>query len=342
MRIHSILHSVFFLCCLVSFGWSQTDPAQILSRVDEYLLQQKNGVALDEFAPLVTVLRVFKMEAECEIWASSSENQPLKHVLTLPICAVDRKPGPKLREGDGKTPEGFFEVNFKHGFFSSQWFMWIDLDQVTKTGSPGSGSCFKTFIEYPTDLDRLHSKLAGFSNPGGAIFAHGNCVTAGCISFENVNYLPVFSYARHAFLNNGRVQIHIFPFRFDQVPSKTQIQLAQTYAKEWSPEMLLAFWMNLKGGFDRFNKSPSFLKVQTLFSPLRNGDADPRVLDLKKTLSQRKLFSGSIDNHFDTDLSDVVKVFQENHGLQVDGIVGVSTARAMNWFPPGYDWSGSD
>jgi hypothetical protein len=253
---------------------------------------------------------------------------------------MDRHPGPKLRQGDGKTPEGFFEVNFKNGFYSTHWFMWINLDHLGLFGIPGKGSCFKTFIEYPTSLDRFHTQLAGYTNPGGAIFMHGNCVSDGCVSFKNRNYLPVFSYARHAFLNRksgGKgVQIHVFPFRFDRIDRKTRIKLARHLAGQWSQDMLLRFWDYLEGGFSLFNSAPHLLKIHTMTGPLKVGERSRRVVALKRFLKQKGLFRGEMNSHFGRPLQDSVKRFQRENHLSPDGVVGIRTMRRMHFLPPGY------
>lgn len=333
---------VALIAMISSLCFGQQDPASILNEVDR-AMQRLGMVGPDQdIQSYECVLRVFKMEGECEIWASPVPGKGLSHVSTVPICAVDRRPGPKLREGDGKTPEGFFEVNFKHGFASRQWFMWIDLDDPFKTGEVGVGSCFKTFIEYPTELDRFHTRLAGFSNPGGAIFAHGNCVTAGCVSFQNRNYLPVFSYARHAFIQRAKgsrgVQIHIFPFRFDQVKKDQRSELAKRNAKGLSPLMVTMLWENLEEGFWRFEKHPEFLSWGYRLGPLKMGETSSRVVALKRLLASHGQWQGNETPVFDSLLEKAVKDEQKQCGLRVDGIVGEQTMRKLDFLPPGYDF----
>jgi len=338
MNARLLFMSLFLIVTPLS---AQKKPQAILKKVDMILRSQEIITKNKVFPAYETVLRVFKKEGECEIWANEGPGKAMVLVLTLPVCAVDRHPGPKLKQGDGKTPEGFFEVNFKNGFYSTHWFMWINLDHLGLFGIPGKGSCFKTFIEYPTSLDRFHTRLAGYTNPGGAIFMHGNCVSDGCVSFKNRNYLPVFSYARHAFLNlksGGKgVQIHIFPFRFDRVDRKTRIKLAKRHATGWSPDMLLQYWNNLEAGFTLFNKNPHFLKVRTINGPIKPGENSTRVAALKRFLEKQGLFRGNTSSQFDLELQNNVKRFQRNHHLSPDGVVGLRTMRSMHFLPPSYN-----
>src|SRR5689334_4707206 len=52
-----------------------------------------------------TMIRVFKAESEFEIWVQKDGSYV--HFATYPVCYWSGKLGPKLREGDRQTPEGF-------------------------------------------------------------------------------------------------------------------------------------------------------------------------------------------------------------------------------------------
>ena len=53
-------------------------------------------------------IRVFKDERVLEVWLKRGERYALFD--SYPICAFSGGPGPKLAEGDGQSPEGFYEV----------------------------------------------------------------------------------------------------------------------------------------------------------------------------------------------------------------------------------------
>ena len=54
-------------------------------------------------------LRIFKREKELELWMQGDGKD---YVLfrSYPICTYSGELGPKLRQGDGQAPEGFYRV----------------------------------------------------------------------------------------------------------------------------------------------------------------------------------------------------------------------------------------
>jgi len=216
----------------------------------------KKGIT---YPPKFILFRAFKMEEEFEIWAANKRSDKLQLILTLPICAVDNEPSPKLERGDGKTPEGFYNSGIYYGSQAS--FMWIKLNNkdIDDFGSVGVGSSFKICLNYPNSLDRNQTKkIMKHNTPGSAICVHGNCVTAGCISFKNKNYLPLFLLAvNHNQKHYGQIKIHIFPFRFTD-------NLKKKYAKKESrmtEKQILSFWSNLEEAYKLFEKNNKALRI---------------------------------------------------------------------------------
>ncbi len=323
-------------------GQDPRRPAAILERVDEMLAEQVADWCRGKlnYPPSCTVLRVFKQEGECEIWASDDTMENLVLVTTVPVCAVDSRPGPKLRQGDGKTPEGFFTCEFH--FSSQRWWMWMKLSEeaIARPGIVGDGSCFKIFIRYPSELDRCNTRIARFSDPGGAIFLHGNCVTAGCVSFRNRDFLPVFAFSRHHQSGRfGPVQVHLFPFRFDEHRSKPEReQLARAYRHHdvLGEEAVLAFWANLEQGFERFNAEPAPLTIRLAAQQVfREGDTSPLVAEIAARLRNEGLFAGT-GEVFSSDLATAVRQYQRAQGLAIDGVVGPATIQALGIHPCRY------
>ena len=212
------------------------------------------------YPPQFVLFRAFKHEQEFEIWIADKRSDKLKLLATLPICAVDYTPGTKLRQGDGKTPEGIY--NYKLLYGSSYSFMWIKLNssEIDDYGEVGKGSSFKLCTDYPYQIDRNRTKkYLGKVSTGGEICIHGNCATAGCISFENKNFLPVFLTA--SFHNQKKYslpKIHIFPFRFTE-------ELKTKYAKEANSYMtaneIINFWNEIEKGYNLFEKTHKAIKV---------------------------------------------------------------------------------
>jgi murein L,D-transpeptidase YafK len=67
--------------------------------------------------------------------------------------ALGRNPvGPKLREGDGKTPEGGYSIDRRN---------------------PNSAYHLSLHISYPDAADRERARAAGGVDPGGDIMIHG-------------------------------------------------------------------------------------------------------------------------------------------------------------------------
>jgi len=225
-------------------------------------MKQKCDSLEVNYPPQFVLFRMFKLEKEFEIWIGNSRQEQLKLLAILPVCAVDPEPGTKIREGDGKTPEGFYNCTKSYG--SSYGFMWINLNnnKLDEFGEVGSGfSSFKICTDYPHSIDILRTKkTAGNAvSAGGAICIHGNCVTAGCISFKNRNFLPVFlSIANHNEEVFGEIKVHIFPFRFTE---DLKSKYSKSVNSEMNPEELVKFWNQLEIGYKMFEVNNKALNV---------------------------------------------------------------------------------
>ena len=210
------------------------------------------------YPPRFILFRTFKMESEFEIWGANKRSDKLQLILTLPICAVDNEPSPKLERGDCKTPEGFYNSGLYYGSQAS--FMWIKLNNknIDDFGSVNVGSSFKICLNYPNSLDRNQTKkIMKHNRPGSAICVHGNCITAGCISFKNKDYLPLFLLAaNHNQKYYGQIKIHIFPFRFTD-------ELKKKYCKNtlMTEKQILSFWNNLEEGYKQFETNQKALQI---------------------------------------------------------------------------------
>jgi murein L,D-transpeptidase YafK len=100
--------------------------------------------------------------------------------------------GHKQFQGDGKTPEGQYFIDYKN---------------------PNSGFHLSLKISYPNAKDIAHARAQG-KNPGGDIFIHGQengkgrrhgDWTAGCISVTNAQIREIYKYVPVG------TPIHIFP-----------------------------------------------------------------------------------------------------------------------------------
>jgi len=177
-------------------------------------------------------IRIFKKEAILEVWAKDKTKQGYILLTTYSVCSSSGDPGPKRKEGDGQTPEGFYHINYFNPY--SNFFLSLG-------------------VSYPNASDKI---LSDKKHPGGAIFIHGNCVTIGCIPITDDKIKELYILAVEA-KNNGQneIPVCIFPCRLDQVKYEA---LKKKYRDNLK---LISFWENLKTGYDLFEKNhviPSF------------------------------------------------------------------------------------
>lgn len=213
-----------------------------------------------EYPPKFVLFRAFKADRIFEIWAGNNNKDSLKLIITLQICAADFDPGPKLQYNDYKTPEGFYNCMFH--YYSSYSVMWMKLnrEEIGDWGEQNYGSAFRLCIDYPLNIDKRRTRkyLGSKTSPGGSICIHPNCVSAGCLSFKNKDFLPIFLFSRyHNKKAYGPIKIHIFPFYFVgkyQYPD-------YVYGYEIDSLALTKFWSNLETGFKLFNKKRRALKI---------------------------------------------------------------------------------
>jgi murein L,D-transpeptidase YafK len=178
------------------------------------------------YPPRAILLRAFKQEGILDLWAAGASGKPYVLVHEYRICASSGSLGPKRRFGDEQVPEGFYELD---------WF------------NPQSNFFLSLHINYPNASDRI---LGSHQNPGGDIFLHGDCASIGCIpitddGIKEVYWLSVLVHDQ----NQQHLPIEIYPARLTDEGLKS---LAATHANQ---ALLIAFWSNLKQGYDFFEKN---------------------------------------------------------------------------------------
>jgi len=280
---------------------------------------EAKGVA---YPPEKVLFRVFKMEKEIEIWAMSKGLKSMQFVHTASICDMDWLPGPKLKRGDSKTPEGFYYIKRNDFGTSSKFgFMWMCLDEagVDDSGESGKCSCVKICLDYPNNVDKARTRRgAGLKDPGDAICVHGNCISDGCVSFENRDFLPVYGFAAlHHRRKNDDLQFHIFPFRFKDkelesvaIDPKTEGLLGK--------EKTLRFWRNLKAGYELFEETKMPLPVRTGIK-LKKGSVGRPVKQLQRVLKELGHYAGDVTGLYDDATVEAVKAFQKARKIKQTG-----------------------
>jgi len=160
-------------------------------------------------------IRIFKKSEKLEIWVQKERKYFIFKTYT--ICDFSGFLGPKLREGDKQSPEGFYSVS---------------SDQL----NPWSNYHLSFNLGYPNEYDSTHNR------GGSALMVHGRCSSVGCFAMTDHRMNEIYTIAASA-LRNGQHSfgVHIFPFQM------TWENLATYRQSEW-----LEFWENLKEGYDFF------------------------------------------------------------------------------------------
>jgi len=165
------------------------------------------------------VVRIFKESSELEVWKQTSGGG-FKLFKTYEICAWSGGLGPKIKEGDRQSPEGFYTV-------------------TPGLMNPNSSYYLAFNTGFPNKFDRAYGRT------GSDLMVHGDCSSRGCYSMTDESIAEIYALARESFSGgNASFQLQIFPFRM------TPKNLAR-HASD--PNM--SFWKDIKEGYDRFEIS---------------------------------------------------------------------------------------
>ncbi len=217
------------LVALVVFGWNPETSAQEVpsSRRSRQVKHRLRPVLEKAMAKKKMIwgsriyLRIFKAEKQLEVWIKRAGRFHL--FKSYPICTYGRSGlGPKIREGDGRAPEGFYFV-------------------TPRQMNPHSSYHLAFNLGYPNRYDQSHGRT------GSALMVHGSCVSVGCFAMTDRTMEEIYALADAA-LSRGQpyFRVHIFPFRM------TDRNLRQHRHSPW-----FDFWLNLKRGHDWFSRYKS-------------------------------------------------------------------------------------
>lgn len=164
-------------------------------------------------APIL--IRIFKAESELEVWMRKGDAFVLH--ATFPVCHWTGSLGPKLREGDKQSPEGFYMIGQRQLRHRGRWREAFNL------GFPN-----------------LHDKR--LNRTGSYILVHGGCSSTGCYAMTEPAAQVIHHLAAAALRGRqSQFQVHVFPFRM------TDANMALHAANPWAD-----FWRDLKAGYDAF------------------------------------------------------------------------------------------
>ncbi len=163
-------------------------------------------------------IRIFKESAELEIWVR--QGITFKIFKTYTICDYSGSLGPKEREGDKQSPEGFYQVGV------SQLNPWSKFHLAFDLG-------------YPNAYDRACGRT------GKSLMVHGRCSSVGCYAMTDYRMEEIYTLADAALAHGqGAFEVHIFPFRM------TKENMQQHQGDPW-----YSFWQNLQEGYDLFERT---------------------------------------------------------------------------------------
>ncbi len=183
-----------------------------LSRLDERL--KEVGVKLG--APVF--IRIFKQEHVLEIWMKKDDRFVL--FASYPICRWSGYLGPKLKEGDRQSPEGFYTVSKRQLNPNSRWHRSFNLG-------------------FPNIFDRSHKRT------GSYLMVHGGCSSIGCYAMTNAAMDEIWRIVTAAlWRGQGRFHVHVYPFRM------TAWNRRLHRGNRWN-----SFWSDLQDGHDVFERT---------------------------------------------------------------------------------------
>lgn len=185
--------------------------------VKDTLTQELSEKGLDYGSPIF--IRIFKRSEVLEVWVQS-DNYKYKLFKKYNICYFSGDLGPKTKEGDNQSPEGFYFVTANNLNPWSEYHLSFNLG-------------------YPNSYDRYYKRT------GSALMVHGKCVSIGCFAMTDSRINEIYALA-HAALQQGQpfFRVHIFPFEM------TKRNMSKFTRNEWYP-----FWVNLKEGYDLFEEN---------------------------------------------------------------------------------------
>lgn len=185
------------------------------------------------FPPKKIFIRIFKQEKILELWVNLPDKVKFALLKQYKICATSGTPGPKRQEGDMQVPEGFYFID---------------------RFNPASNFFLSLGLNYPNESDKI---LGVKDKLGGDIFIHGGCASIGCAAMTDDKIKEIYVLAVEAKLQGqNKIPVHIFPAKLNAN--------GITWLKNEFPDSktLQTFWMNLKQGYDYFEKYRRLPKVK--------------------------------------------------------------------------------
>lgn len=225
----------------------ETPPAESLSARARTLGLPVQG--LDVY------IQVFKREARLEVHARRhGTGDPYRFLkgfditaspFTYPDSAAWRRPssplrlaGPKTRQGDGRVPEGCYQL-----VHANRWSHYHLSFAVT----------------YPNGADLARRARWGVRSPtGGSIALHGGQESVGCIAMGDAAMEEIYLFldANGADERGGFARIDIFPCRFGKGESDETLAYYARHRQELKP-----LWASLRALQEHFTRTRQVPKI---------------------------------------------------------------------------------
>lgn len=174
-------------------------------------------------------VRIFKKEGQLELWLKKDGRFAL--FKTYAVCKWSGVLGPKQKQADYQSPEGFYAV-------------------TAKQLKPDSAYHRAFNLGYPNAFDKQLGRT------GGLIMVHGDCKSVGCFAMTNAGVEEIYSYVEAALRGGQReMPVHVFPFRMSEgaIARESPSGFASLFGgaqNNWGD-----FWRNLKEGYDLFERT---------------------------------------------------------------------------------------
>lgn len=134
----------------------------------------------------------------------------MRFVREYPVLAQGAQLGPKLREGDGQTPEGIYGINVLN---------------------PNSSYHLSLGVSYPNKFDRDMGRRELRYRLGGAIMIHGSMVSVGCLAMGDEAIEEIFVLAADTGIGNIKVILSPVDFRNTDYRDPDTAWVNDLYAK---------------------------------------------------------------------------------------------------------------
>jgi murein L,D-transpeptidase YafK len=192
--------------------------------IPEKLVAEIAAKDMDLQSPML--VRLFKQEAELEVWKQNRSGQ-FALLKTYPICRWSGDLGPKVKEGDRQAPEGFYNITPAQMNPQSSYYLSFNMG-------------------YPNAFDK------SLGRTGSQLMVHGDCSSRGCYAMTDEQISDIYALGRESFFGGQRsFQVQAYPFKM------TPVNMAK---HRNNPNM--PFWKMIKQGYDHFEVTKQEPKVE--------------------------------------------------------------------------------